>query len=140
MTDIIDTQHGSSQLVGRKLTNAMTKLVSDLADAVDEMFPSDGNPDSKAYAANYLAHRSAYGALERVLIALPDNPHFRTVVLEYVKRGAEMTAFDPSSDELVRKCIGRAADDYKPDTPTSLKKTPKAAQPLPAPKGKEPGK
>ena len=138
MTDTIHTEHHTEQLTGRRLTNALTLLLSDLADAVDERFPTDGNPASTAYVQNYEAHRSAYGAVRSVLIALPAHAEFRAEVLEYVQRGLAMTHGDPNQDEPVRKCIERAADDYRPDTPDELRRTGKAARPVaavtPAPK------
>lgn len=138
MTDTIHTEHGTEALEGRQLNLALSTLLVEVADDVDQRFKSDGNPASAAHVANYEAHRSAYTALRAVLIALPAEAEYRRQVLAWIERGAQMTGFDPKSDELVRKCIERAADDYKPDTPDELKRssTPKraAVQPAAAPK------
>lgn len=126
MTDTIDTEQHTAALTGRQLNLALSTLLVEVADDVDSRFQSDGNPASAKHVANYEAHRSAYGAIRSVLIALPADADYRRQVLGYVMRAAQMTAFAPQSDELVRKCIDRAADDYKPDTPDELKRGPKA--------------
>lgn len=142
MTDTIDTDQPTQALEGRQLNLALTTLLVDIADAVDQRFPTDGNPASAAYVQNYEAHRSAYAAIRAVLIALPANAQFRADVLSWANRAAGLTGLEPLSDELVRKCIDRAADDYKPDTPDELKRssTPKKAAASPAPTAKVNGK
>lgn len=128
MTDTIDTSQHTDRLTGRQLNLGLSTLIVEIADEVDSRFPSDGNPASTAHVANYEAHRSAYNALRSALIALPADPTYRGLVLQYIVRAAAMTGFDPQSDELVRKCIDRAADDYKPDTPDELKRTTKVTR------------
>ena len=138
MTNDIDTEQHTEALAGRQLNLALTTLLVDIADAVDQRFQTDGNPASAAYVQNYEAHRSAYAAIRAVLIALPADASFRADVLSWANRAAVLTGLEPLSDELVRKCIDRAADDYKPDTPDELKRsiTPKKAASAPKASGK----
>lgn len=129
MTDIMDTEQHTEALTGRKLNLALSALLVEGMDEVDRRFPNNGNPATAEYVANYEAHRSLTAALNATLTALPADPAFRAYVYELLGRGAGMTGFQPQSDEVVRKCIARAADDYRPDTPDELKRssTPKKA-------------
>lgn len=129
MSDLAQRTDERIQLEGRKLANAMNLLLSDLADAIDERFTHDGNVESEDYLANYVAHRSAYGAVMRVLTAPPPNKDFRAEVFQFIKDAWDLTLGEPQYDDVIDKCIGRAADDYKGDTPDKLKRPAKASRP-----------
>ena len=130
MTDTIHTE--SEQLSGRKLALAFNELMVEVADYVDSCFPHDGNKQSTTYATNYEAMSGAFRAIRAVVIAPPPNSIFREQLLSFVVRAFSLTGGFADHDEMVRKCIDRASDDYKIETPDELRRTGKAARPVAA--------
>ena len=129
MTDTIEhangvhQEHNGEVLTGRKLTNAVNLLLSDLADAIDARFPHDGNKDSTAYNLNYDAHGAAYKLLDALLLGQPADVEHRIAMHQFALEAYKLYGGRADQDELVRKCIARAADDYRPDTPTEKQRT-----------------
>ena len=133
MGDVIKHANGvdGEVLTGRKLANAMNLLLSDLADAIDEHFPPaekspEGQPDSAEYIANAEAHAAAYTLMGAVLLGQPADTLHRERMWEFAKDAFKLYGGRTDDDEVVRKCIRRAADDYKPETPEQTKRSGKA--------------
>lgn len=114
-------------LTGRKLANAMNLLLSDLADAIDARFPHQGKAapgveDSPEYVANHAAHGAAYKLIEALLLVQPKDHDHRMEMYGYATKAWEMYGGRVDQDEVIGKCIDRAATDYKPVIPAQLKR------------------
>ncbi len=128
MSDTLEHANGTQPtgngeaLTGRKLANAVNLLLSDLADAIDARFPHngkspEGQEDSQQYIDNHAAHGAAYKLLDALLLGQPENIEHRLDMYRFAQDAWALYGGRVDQDDVVRKCIGRAADDYKPETP-----------------------
>lgn len=137
MSDTMQHTNGTQpeaaeRLTGRKLANAMNLLLSDLADAIDARYPHKGKSpegveDSAEYVNNYAAHGAAYKLIEALLLGQPEHHDHRMEMHRYALDAWTLYGGRTDQDDVIRKCIGRAADDYKPDTPEQKQRGNKVA-------------
>lgn len=127
MSDTIEHANGThppatDKLTGRKLANAMNLLLSDLADAIDERYPHNGKSpegveDSAEYVNNYAAHGAAYKLIQALLLGQPAHHEHRVEMFRFAMNAWELYGGRTDQDDVIARCVGRAGDDFKPETP-----------------------
>ena len=139
MTDTQEHNHHEAPVRPAKLNLALAALMDELADDVLGRFPFT-TPNSAEHVTAYVALRSAFGAIDSVMTALPEVQDFRAMVLGYVQRTWELTNGDPGRDQFIERALLRAKQDYMPETPDQLRRgvgdATEAEAPA-APKGKK---